>query len=174
MRANHTHTHTHTHLLTHTHNTHTLTEEDDLTDITEAMQDVASNFPLIGTALHLMSGDVKIIRKECVGDYRSGLEQVILMWLKQNYNVDRFGEPTWRKVVQVVDKPNGGNNHALAKKIAAAHQGDQLFFLFISFTESSIIICPDNNYWGKHERAPHRRDMSVCLLVSLTQIFLLR
>ena len=143
------------------------------------MQDVAANFPLIGTALHLMSGDVKIIRKECIGDYRSGLEQVILMWLKQNYNVDRFGEPTWRKVVQVVDKPNGGNNHALAKKIAAAHQGDQLFLLFISFTESSIIICPEmylSIIIGASTSEPHIDVicLSVCLLVSLTQIFLLR
>ena len=110
------------------------------------MQDVASKFPLIGTALHLKHGDVTLIKKECPGDYRSGLEQVVVLWLSQNYNVTKFGVPTWRTVVQVVDKSAGGNNHALAKKIAAAHQGEQLF-LFISFTEfSSIISLPINDY----------------------------
>ena len=88
-----------------------------------AMQDVAVNFYLIGRALRLKSGDVKIIKNECFGDCRSGLEQVILLWLHQNYNVKRFGVPSWRKVVEVVNKSTGGNNHALAKRIAAKHQG---------------------------------------------------
>ena len=97
-----------------------------------AMQDVVANFPGIGTALHLKHGDVKIIKKECFGDYRCGLREVIILWLNQKYNVDRFGLPSWRTIVEVVDKSTGGNNHALAKRIAAAHQGD----LFISFIDS--------------------------------------
>ena len=33
------------------------------------------------------------------------------------------GKPTWRRLVEAVEDPVGGNNHALALKIAAEHPG---------------------------------------------------
>ena len=42
------------------------------------------------------------------------------------YNqVKRFGKPTWRRLVEAVEDPVGGNNYALALKIAADHPGMQ-------------------------------------------------
>ena len=39
------------------------------------------------------------------------------------YNqVERFGMPTWRRLVEAVKDEVGGNNRALAHKIAADHQ----------------------------------------------------
>ena len=44
------------------------------------------------------------------------------------YNqVKRFGKPTWRRLVEAVEDPAGGNNHALALNIAAEHPGMQLY-----------------------------------------------
>jgi len=48
---------------------------------------------------------------------------VVREWLKRNYNVGKFGEPTWRKLVEVVGSPVGGNNLKLAMKIAKEHPG---------------------------------------------------
>lgn len=37
--------------------------------------------------------------------------------------VERFGKPTWRKLVKAVEEHAGGNNRALAEKIASNHPG---------------------------------------------------
>ena len=42
----------------------------------------------------------------------------------RNYNVERFGEPTWRAVVKVVAHPAAGDNCALALSIAKQHSGN--------------------------------------------------
>ena len=34
-----------------------------------------------------------------------------------------FGKPTWRRLVEVVEDPVGGNDPALAQKIARDHPG---------------------------------------------------
>ena len=47
--------------------------------------------------------------------------EVLLVWLKQCYKVEKHGHPTWRRLVEAVDSPAGGNNHALAGEIARRH-----------------------------------------------------
>ena len=37
--------------------------------------------------------------------------------------VERFGKPTWRRLVEAVEDHVGGNNSALAQTIAAEHPG---------------------------------------------------
>ena len=44
--------------------------------------------------------------------------EVLLAWLRHRYNIKRYGPPTWRRLVEAMDNPAGGNNHALAKTIA--------------------------------------------------------
>ena len=62
------------------------------------------------------------IRKEKL-DHAGSLSKVIDNWLvKKNYNVERFGEPCWKTLVEAVENPGGGNNRALAIKIAKRHQ----------------------------------------------------
>ena len=34
-------------------------------------------------------------------------------WLKRNYNVEKYGEPTWQRLVEVVVHPAGGANPGL-------------------------------------------------------------
>jgi hypothetical protein len=38
-----------------------------------------------------------------------------------NYDIERHGPPSWRKLVEAVDNPAGGSDHALALKIAKEH-----------------------------------------------------
>ena len=42
----------------------------------------------------------------------------------RNYNVKKFGEPTWQKLVEAVGDPAGGANAALARKIATNHKAE--------------------------------------------------
>jgi len=37
--------------------------------------------------------------------------------------VERFGKPTWRRLVEAVEDHVGGNNRALAQRIARDHPG---------------------------------------------------
>ena len=43
---------------------------------------------------------------------------MVQVWLKQNYDTEKNGLPTWRKLVEAVDKLG---ECALAKDIAAEH-----------------------------------------------------
>ena len=43
-------------------------------------------------------------------------------WLKRNYKVEKFGEPTWQRLVEAVGNPAGGEDMALARKIAGRHK----------------------------------------------------
>ena len=46
-------------------------------------------------------------------------------WLKRNYNVKKFGEPSWQRLVEVVGHPAGGANPALASQIAEKHRATE-------------------------------------------------
>lgn len=60
------------------------------------------------------------IKREAI-DHADGLRKIITNWLQYNYNVERFGPPTWQALVDAVKAPNGGNNAALAEEIAKKH-----------------------------------------------------
>ena len=47
---------------------------------------------------------------------------MVTEWLKRNYNVERFGEPTWQWLVDVVGDPAGGAHMALAREIARSYK----------------------------------------------------
>ena len=49
--------------------------------------------------------------------------EMLQIFLKHRYNIEKYGPPTWRKLVEAVDSPAGGNNHSLAKKIAENRKG---------------------------------------------------
>lgn len=55
-------------------------------------------------------------------DSAARLRSVITVWLKRNYNVEKFGEPTWQQLVDAVRDPAGGANMALAREIAKRHK----------------------------------------------------
>ena len=65
---------------------------------------------------------------------------MVTEWLKRNYNVRRFGEPTWQKLVEVVGHPAGGANKALARDIARRHKaGGKLRPLSVSYYRQQLI-----------------------------------
>jgi len=97
-------------------------DEDDLSDIITVLTEVAANWRRIGLFLRIRDSHLEAIQQE---DSRplDCLIRMLATWLRRNYNMDRFGEPTWVKLVKAVDNPAGGGNHDLAMKIARAHEG---------------------------------------------------
>ena len=96
---------------------------DDLFDVLCELDEVAHRWRQLGLALRLKPSTLAKIKKEQREDVSCCLSEVVTEWLKQSYNTERFGLPSWQMLVQAVAHPNGGNNHALAQKIAAIHTG---------------------------------------------------
>ena len=102
-----------------------LIEDDDLLDVLEEMMPVVNSWKAIGRGLRIDSGHLEMIQKDNLGNSKECLSEMLTCWLKRNYNVERFGEPTWRGVVKVVARPAAGDNHALALTIAKQHSGNK-------------------------------------------------
>ena len=100
-----------------------LIEHDDRFDILTEMMPVASSWKAIGTGLRIEPGRLDTIQESNLGKPRECLSEMLTCWLKRNYNVKRFGEPTWQAVMKVVAHHAAGDNCALALNIAKQHLG---------------------------------------------------
>ena len=94
--------------------------EDDVMDVMEEVVSIKSVWFNLGKWLRLRKEDLEGISQSCPNesDHDKALEEVLLLWLQQKYNVEKFGPPTWKMLVEAVDKKTGGNDHSLAKEIA--------------------------------------------------------
>ena len=101
-----------------------LVGDDDHFDILTEMMPVAGNWKTVGRGLRIDSGRLNMIQETNSGKPRECLSEMLTCWLNRNYNVERFGEPTWRAVVKVVAHPAAGDNCALALSIAEQHSGN--------------------------------------------------
>lgn len=97
-------------------------DEDDLFEILTLLKDEQARCYNTATWLKLRPSLVETIEKE-TPDHAQAMKKIITNWLQGNYNVKKFGHPTWKVLVEAVAAPNGGNNSALARKIAECHQG---------------------------------------------------
>ena len=98
--------------------------EDDLFSLLTEMMPVVKSWKAIGIGLGIGSGRLGAIQTDNPGNSRECLSEMLSCWLNRSYNVERFGEPTWRAVVQVVAHPAAGDNCALALNIAKQHSGN--------------------------------------------------
>ena len=89
---------------------------EDLNDIILEVSDLASN-RLFGLALGVRAPDLdRIDEEENKVDMK--LQKTISLYLKQNYDVQRYGLPNWKNVVSAVFL----SNRRLARDIAAKHK----------------------------------------------------
>ena len=93
-------------------------EEDDLREVFRCAVNLKTCYYELGIELGLPPHELDAIQSENISQ---ALTNVLLAWLRQRYITDKYGLPTWRRLVEVVDSPAGGNNHALAKAIASEH-----------------------------------------------------
>ena len=102
-------------------NSSTDTEEGSLIDVFEEVLPIQSAYFTLGRALRIDSDKLKSIKKAHAVDAENALSDVLELWLKQEYDTEVFGPPTWRMLVEAVYRRAGGNNHDLAKEIASNH-----------------------------------------------------
>lgn len=95
--------------------------EDDLFDVRQELLPVCEQWLSTGFALRLRFSVLDDIRRNG-GNPTDCLTSVVKEWLKRNYRVEVFGEPTWQRLVDAVSDPAGGANMALARDIAQRHK----------------------------------------------------
>ena len=76
----------------------------------------------MGIALRLSPDTLDHIQAGSSGDPITCLTSGVTEWLRRKYNVKKFGEPTWQRLVEAVGHPAGGANKALARDIARRHK----------------------------------------------------
>ena len=95
---------------------------DHLYDVIEELVPVTANWEAVGIALRLKSHSLATIQAKYRDDLHKCLTSMVMEWLKRNYDVNKFGKPTWQKLVEAVNSPAGGANTALAIDIARRHK----------------------------------------------------
>jgi len=85
---------------------------------------VAGSWKAVGTGLQIDSGHLIMIQESNPRKPKECLLETLTCWLNRNYNVERFGEPTWQAVVKIVAHPAAGDNFALALSITGKHSGN--------------------------------------------------
>ena len=130
--------------------------EDDFYDVYHELENIKARYFQLGIELRIPLGKLEAIRKTHSQDVEQALTQVLLLWLRQQYNVEKFGYPIWQRLREAVDSPSGGENPALAEKIAkkyltssTSHHSNFcttlflvifIFFIFFFFSLSPPII----------------------------------
>ena len=99
---------------------HLFSAEDDLRDVNRAVVSVKARYYNLGIGLGLPPRELDKIHKGFPHDVDQAFTEVLLVWLR-HHNVEGYGPPTWRRLVEAVDSPAGGNNHELAKNVASQH-----------------------------------------------------
>ena len=98
------------------------TDIDDLFEVNSELLPVASRWKNMGLALKLKPYVLNMIEKNHT-DVESRLLDVLTEWLNKAYNTTRFGDPSWKLLVEAVTHSAGGNNRALAVTLAKKHNG---------------------------------------------------
>ena len=95
----------------------------DLIDVKLELLNVAHNWKGVGEALRLHPDLLNRIQANHLTNVTECLSAVLTEWLKKAYNTSRFGPPSWKLLVAAVANPAGGNDRALAEKIAQKYNG---------------------------------------------------
>ena len=98
-----------------------ISAEDDFHEVYEEVVSITAKYHKLGIGLRLKVGELEAICKSRGQDIDLAVTDVLLAWLRQQYDTAKYGHPTWRMLVRAVDSPAGGNNHALAMTISHNH-----------------------------------------------------
>ena len=108
----------------------------------EELLPVSGSWGRLALGLRLPPTMRSIIAKKQSNNPQDCLLAVVEEWLKGLHNVQKYGHPSWRTLVQAVAHPSGGGNPALAYSIAAKHPGNHSSHASESSVVSHILVSP--------------------------------
>ena len=101
------------------------TEKNDLADLCSALTPIASKWDSFALQLGVPHETTQTIEVKNFHNPTKCLKDALSEWLDDNYDKTRHGHQSWRKVCKATANQAGGNNKALANKIAAKHPVQQ-------------------------------------------------
>ena len=93
------------------------TERDDLGDVLDAVEPLSSEWRRLCTKLRLKETSLDLIESNNPGNMGACLHKALGEWLKLNYDHQRHGRPSWRRLAEAVSSLD----YALSEKIVTAH-----------------------------------------------------
>jgi len=99
------------------------TAEDDIHDVYDEVFTMAGKWHRVARGLRLSSSTMSLIASKSNNEPEDCLFKSLEVWLKKTYNTERYGNPSWRMLVNSIANPAGGADAALAEAIAKKHQG---------------------------------------------------
>ena len=92
-------------------------------DVYDEVISLAGNWRKLAIGLRIPPTLLAVISKNCSNDQEECLLGLLVEWLKETYDVKRYGHPSWRSLVRAVASSPGGGNPAMAQTIADNHPG---------------------------------------------------
>lgn len=89
-----------------------------LSDVMDEVTEIAAKWKPLGDALRLSNSRMSIISSMKHTDPTESLREVFVAWFEEDYDINKYGLPSWRLLCNAIKKRWGGNNPALARKIA--------------------------------------------------------
>ena len=114
---------------------------DDLFDVRQELNQASAVWRRIGFALRLKPNILDGIDTQYSSNPADCLTYTLIEWLERNYNVKKFGEPTWQVLVKAVGDPAGGANRALARKLARKHKTKDVSSKYIYHVALFAVRC---------------------------------
>lgn len=93
-------------------------DESNIKEVFAAVYILRSKYYRLGRSLGLHADDLDAIRLDNPHNAHDALNDVLLTWLRQEYNVNKFGSPSWKRLIEAVGDKTGGGNPKLAKSLS--------------------------------------------------------
>ena len=96
----------------------------DFMDVKLAVYDVMDRWQGVAHAIGLNPSQVRTIQAQHPGNIEGCLDESLYVWLRRAHNEEKFGPPTWKKLVEAVAARAGGQNRAVSLEIAKEHTSE--------------------------------------------------
>lgn len=103
------------------------TDDDDLSSIYNAVRPLSAHWYSLGCSLGLPPSLMDKIQQDVVNDADKCLIKCLQNWLDRNFNHEKNGAPSWRRLVKAIS--NTGHNQKLAAALLDQHKGMALCIL---------------------------------------------
>ena len=81
-----------------------------------------AKWELLGIHLGIDNGTIEALKSKNGGNPTLCLKDVLSTWLNENYDTQRHGYPSWRRLCKAIASPAGPENQSLADDIAEQHR----------------------------------------------------
>ena len=116
-------------------------------DVRQEVVDIKATYYDFGIALGLPVRELDSIHRAFYQVIDHAFDQVLLLWLRQHYDFERHGRPTWRRLVEEVE----GFNPTLAADIANRHPISGIDNLSLSFSLSLSFTHKTKTLYRTHD-----------------------